>query len=263
MAGERITVTYRTQQRAVARLAVPASFLTEQAANTNGPVPGISRWLGRVEAPLARSSADCESAAQAVLAMATARSAALAGTYTTRNPAQDIWPGDVLAITSAGDTTSFLVRSVEARDTHGVPEIVEYKVSFANDWASEWADGLGLRLTESIAKDAALPPTAASGPAAVCASLQQIAVTSLTASAIQVDAGLDPPAGGGFEVRRRDWAFGVGVDAADLVLRSPVRSFSLPRAAQVEEFYVRMYDGGTPAAYSRFSSLLCVNWPLD
>ena len=149
-----------------------------------------------------------------------------------------------------------------AKDTHAVPESVQYEISFANDWASEWADGLGLKLSESIATDAWLPPTAAGGPAAVCASLQQLSIVSLTGGAIQVDAGLDPPMGGGFEVRRRDWAFGVGVDSADLVLRSPVRSFSLPRAAQVEDFYVRMYDGETPVAYSRFSSLLCVNWPL-
>jgi hypothetical protein len=40
--------------------------------------------------------------------------------------------------------------------------------------------------------------------------------------------------GGGFEVRLKDWEFGVGVDAADLVLRSPVRSFSIPIAAQLE-----------------------------
>ena len=143
-----------------------------------------------------------------------------------------------------------------------MPESIRYEISFANDWASEWADGLGLKLSSSIAQDAWLPPVAASGPAAVCASLQQATIVSLTGTAIQVDAGLDAPPGGGFEVRRRDWRFGAGVDATDLVLRSPVRSFSLPRAAQVEQFYVRMYDGGTPAAYSRFSSLLCINWPL-
>ena len=56
------------------------------------------------------------------------------------------------------------------------------------------------------------------------ANLQQLAVTSATASALQIDAGLDPPVGGGFEVRLRDWDFGPGVDQ-NLVLRSPVRTF--------------------------------------
>jgi hypothetical protein len=63
-------------------------------------------------------------------------------------------------------------------------------------------------------------------------------------------------------VRRSDGQFGVGVDAADLVLRSPVRSFTVPRAAQVERFYVRMYDGSSPPLYSRFSSAVFVNWPV-
>jgi hypothetical protein len=72
-----------------------------------------------------------------------------------------------------------------------------------------------------------------------------------------------PPAGGGFEVRRKDWEFGVGVDATDLVLRSLVRNFTIPRAAQVERYYVRMYDGSSPAKYSRFSNAMFVNWPVS
>ena len=77
-----------------------------------------------------------------------------------------------------------------------------------------------------------------------------------------MDAGTDPPSGGGFEVRRRDWDFGPGVDQ-DLVLRSPVRSFSIPREAQVERYYVRMYDGSNPPVYSRFSSAVFTNLPVS
>jgi hypothetical protein len=85
----------------------------------------------------------------------------------------------------------------------------------------------------------------------------------LTDTALQVDAGTAPPVGGGFEVRRKDWVFGTGVDGADLVLRSPVRSFTIPRAAQVERVYIRTYDGNTPPLYSRFSSAVFVNWPTS
>ncbi len=263
VAGERITVNYRTESRAVARLADAASVAAEVTAGANVTVPGVSRWLGKVTAPLARSSMDCEAAAQAVLAMATARSASLQGTYALLNPDQDIWPGDVLAVTSAGVTNSLLVRSVLARDNHAVPEVIEYTIQFANDWVTEWNDGLGLKLSESIASDAVLPATAAIGPANVLANLQQMKVTSLSDSVIQVDAGLIPPAAGGFEVRRRDWMFGMGVDGPDLVLRSPVRNFAIPRAAQAEQYFVRMYDGSTPPVYSRFSSALFVNWPVS
>jgi hypothetical protein len=203
---------------------------------------------------------DCESAAQALLAFATSRTAAVAGTYVSVNPA-DIWPGDVLSVTSEGVVWALLVRSVAIEDGGAAPEVRVYRVAFANDWATEWADGLGLKLSEAIAEDAVLPVAAATAPGAVLANLQQLAVTSLTATAIGVDAGVVAPAGCGFEVRRRDWAFGPGSDG-DLVLRSPVQNFSIPRAAQVERYFVRMYDASTPPVYSRFSSAVFVNAPV-
>ena len=263
VAGERITVSYRNQGRAVARIADAASVAAEAAAGAGISVSGVSRWLGKVLEPVARSSADCEAAVEAVLAMGTARSAALAGSYLAVNPAADVWPGDLLAVTSNGVTTQLLVRAVVATAEHCVPEVLRYRIAFANDWAAELADGLGLRLSESIAGDAVLPATAASGPAEVLANLPQLAVTSLSNTALQVSTGVTAPGGGGFEVRRRDFAFGVGVDAPDLVLRSPVANFSIPRAAQVERFYVRMYDGSTPTVYSRWSSALFVNAPVS
>jgi len=259
VAGERVTVSYRNRQRSVARLVDAASVASEAV---NG-APGTCRWLGAVTLPVARSSVDCESATQAVLAFATSRTAAIAGTYSLVNPAADIWPGDVLAITSAGVTSSLLVRSVVVQDGSAVPEVRRYKVSFANDWAAEWAAGIGLKLSEEIAADAYLPQTASSAPGQVLANLQQMTVTSLTDTAMQVDAGTAPPAGGGFEVRLKDWEFGVGVDAADLVLRSPVRSFSVPIAAQLQRVFVRMYDASKPPLYSRFSSAMFVNMPVS
>jgi hypothetical protein len=255
VAGERVSVYYRSARRSVARLADTASIGSEAV---NGG-PGTCRWLGRVSAPAARSSVDCESAAQAVLAFATSRDAALSGTYALVNPAADVWPGDVLAVTSAGVTTSLLVRSVVVEDVGARPEVRRYAIGFANDWATEWAAGIGLKLSEEIAADAYLPQTASAGPGEVLANLPQLAVTGLTGTALQVDAGTAPPAGGGFEVRLSDWRFGPQVDAADLVLRSPVRSFSIPLAAQVQHWYVRMYDASTPPLYSRFSSAVFVH----
>lgn len=249
VAGERVTVTHRTRRRAVARLADGASVAQEAA----GGAPGSARWLGRVTKPVARSSADCESAATAVLQFATSRAAAVSGTYAAVNP-EDMWPGDVLALPGA---VNAVIRRVTIEDGHALPEALTYKVAFANDWsANGGAEALGCGLSEAVATDALLPQTAVDVSAvssAVLGNLQQMQVVSVTNTALQVDAGVDPPAGGGFEVRRRDWSFGLGVDQ-DLVLRSPMRSFSIPRTAQVEQYFVRMYDGSTPARYSRFSS---------
>jgi len=257
VAGELVTVTYRVQQRAVARLENAASVAEEAA----GGVPGTAQWLGKVLKPAARSSMDCESAALAVLSFSASRAAAASGTYEAVNPA-DVWPGDVLAISSGAQTMSVVVRRVEIADGMAYPEVLTYRMAFANDWA----EGLGLKLSEAVAADALLPQTALSSTTPpgsnVLPNLQQLQVVSATGTALQVDAGMAPPAGGGFEVRRRDGDFGPGVDQ-DLVLRSPVRSFSIPREGQVEHYYVRMYDGSTPPVYSRFSSAVFTDLPVS
>ena len=253
VAGEIVTILYRMRSRAVARLQDDASVAAEAA----GGMPGTARWLGKVVKPLARSSADTEAAAQAILALATSRSAAIGGTYAAINPADDIWPGDVLSITANRQAISVVVRQVAIADGHAAPELLSYRIAFANDWA----ESLGITLSEAVATDAYLPSTALSAPAQVLVNLQQLAVTSATTTSLQIDAGVAPPAGGGFEVRRRDWNFGP-VSGGDLVLRSPVRSFSIPRGAAAERFYIRMFDASTPALYSRFSAAVFTNLPV-
>ena len=246
LANERITVMYRGRRRAVARLAESSSF------------PATARWQGKVTHPQARTTADCESAALAMLDFATSRAAASLGTCAMVNPEDDIFPGDVLAITWSSDTLKAPVRSVTIEDGHTRPELVRYRVGFANDWA----ECLGFTVSDTVAADALLPQTGAATPLSVLANLPALQVVSAAGSVLQIDAGVDAPAGGGFEVRRRDWAFGPGTDV-DLVLRSPVRSFSIPRAGQVERYYMRMYDGSNPPVYSRFSSAVFTNLPVS
>ncbi len=268
--GEHVTVLYRGRRRSVARVADAASIAAEAA----GGAPGTARWLGRASSPPARSSEDCEVAALAVLGAASNRAAAAAGTYTATNPAADIWPGDALMLTANGSSISVIVRQVTVESRGEAPEALTYKLAFANDWA----ETLGISLSEALAADAQLPLTALdlvlaptvddipALPAHVLANLQQMRATAVSATVIQVDAGTDPPAGGGFEVRRRDGGFGTGLNAAggssDLVLRSPVRGFAIPRAAAEETFYMRMYDGGSPALYSRFSAAIATHVPI-
>ncbi|MHB1023190.1 MAG: hypothetical protein ACYC46_07780 [Acidobacteriaceae bacterium] len=257
VANELIAVSYRIPGRAVARLADTASITQEAASG----LPGTARWLGKVEQPPTRSSADCENAAAAVLCFSTNPTAAWNGTYAAANLQQgeDVWPGDLLAIQSAGQQQALdvVVRSVQIEASGSSPEMLQYKIGFANDWA----EGLSMKLSTAISTDVFLPQQAESAPGNVLDNLQQMQVLAITTSALQVDAGVAPPTNGGFEVRRRDWDFGAGVDQ-DLVLRSPVRSFSIPRAAQQEQYFIRMYDGSTPPVYSRFSSVVFTNVPV-
>ena len=261
VANEGISVQYRGRGRAVARLADAASIAREAA----GGSVGTARWVGKVVRPHARSSEDCESAAQAILSFATNRAAAVTGSYIAVNPAtSDIWPGDVLALTANGSSSSVIVRRVEMEEQGAAPEVLTYKLAFANDWA----EGLSLTLSEDIATDALLPQTAlnltAGTAAPVLTNLQQLAVTAVSTTSLTIDAGTAPPIGGGFEVRRHNGGFGTGAGATssgDLVLRSPVRGFSIPRAAFEEKFFVRMYDGSTPPLYSRQSSAIVTHLP--
>ena len=254
VAGEFVTVSYRLHDRAAARLQNSTSVATEAA----GGIPGTARWLGKVLKPLARCGADCESAAQAVLSFASSRAAALAGSYQAINPNADVWPGDVLSIVANGQTLNVVVRQVTITDGHAVPELLTYRIAFANDWA----DSVGMTLSEAIAPDAFLPQTALPAPAAVLPNLQQLTVVNATTTTLQLDAGADPPVGGGFEVRLRDWDFGPGI-SQNLVLRSPVRDFSIPRSAQIERYYVRMFDDSSPPLYSRLSSAIFTDLPVS
>ena len=209
----------------------------------------------------------------AVLAFATNRNAATAGRCVAINPAgADLWPGDVLSLTTNGSSVSSVIHEVaiESHGTGNIPgaEALAYTVAFA----SEWAEGIGLKLSETLASDAQIPPVALNllpgSPASLApqtiGNLQSLAVIGTTGSgstaALNVDAGTDAPTGGGFEVRRRDAGFGNG--AADLVLRTPVRGFSIPRGAQEETFFIRMYDASAPPLYSRESAAIVTHLQL-
>jgi hypothetical protein len=256
-AGEVVAISYRTARRSVARLASASSIAAE---SNGGTVPGTACWIGSVTRPAPRSSADCENAASALLSVSTSRTAAWAGRYLEWNAEQqgDVWPGDVLSLSSAsaGLTANLVVRSVQLDLTCGKPGLARYSIAFANDWA----DDLAIQTSSSIPADAWLPLQPES--ATPLANLNSLAVTSLNGSAIQINAGATPPSGGGFEVRRRDWAFTPG-PGPDLVLRSPVANFTIPRQAAVEQYYIRMYDASTPPNYSRFSAAVFVNLPLS
>ena len=254
-AGELVFVSYRTMRRAVARLANSVATSSQNSSL----LPATSRWIGTVTSPQALSSADCENASSALLSLSSNRAAAWKGTYTGWNmeTSADVWPGDLLAITStsAGFAANVVVRSVEIEVSCSSPQMNKYTIRFANDWA----DALAIKTSSTVPADIWLPQQ----PQTVepLANLQTLVASSITASAIQVDAGATPPSGGGFEVRRRDWSFGPGIDS-DLVLRSAVSNFTIPREAAIEQYFVRMFDGSTPPNYSRFSSAIFVNVPL-
>jgi hypothetical protein len=168
----------------------------------------------------------------------------------------DVWPGDALALhaPSANLTAQVVVRSVKVSYRASTPDLVQYAISFANDWAED----LAIKTSETVPADAWLPaPVSPTVPA----NLTGLTVTALTGSTVTINSGVTPPMGGGFEIRRRDFAFMPGEDT-DLVMRASVPNMTFSRETANDRFYIRMYDGATPPNYSEFSTALFINLPL-
>lgn len=252
--GEQIAVSYRTIGRAVGRAVNSAS----QAALTAAGLPSVATWIGTVTNPPARSSADCRNAAQAIQQAAASVSALWSGTYTgTRLTfAADVWPGDALLLNAPSTSLNaqVVVRSVKLTYRSSYPDLVEYAIRFANDWA----DDLAIKTSATVPQDAWL---AAPADPTVLANLNGLTVTSLTGTAVSINTGVPPPTGGGFEIRRRDFAFMPGDDPG-LVTRSTVPNITFARENTADRFYIRMYDGNSPPNYSEFSTALFINLPL-
>ena len=198
-AGEQIAVNYRAQRRAVGR-----AVGTGSQSGT-----GISTWIGSVTKPPARSSADCRNAAAALLAAASSGVGLWNGSYKGTNFgfASDVWPGDALLLDapSAGLNAQVVVRTVEVTYQASCPDLVGYSIHFANDWA----EALAIKTSTTVPADTWLPAQVVPG---LAASLNGLTATSLSGSAVAIDAGVSAPSGGGFEVRRRDYGFMAGED---------------------------------------------------
>lgn len=252
--NEQIAVSYRSQGRAVGRAVNTAS---QQQLAASG-LPPVSAWIGSVTNPPARSSADCRNAASAIAQASGGVSALWSGTYkgTRLSFATDIWPGDALALNapSANLNAHVVVRTVKVAYTASMPDLVNYEITFANDWA----DDLAIKTSTTVPATTWLP--AAIAPTYI-ANLNELTVTALNGTTVTVNTGTTPPAGGGFEVRTRDFAFMPGTDPT-LVLRGSAQTLTFSRITANDRFFIRMYDGSTPPNYSEFSAALFINLPL-
>ena len=255
VAGEQIAVSYRSIGRAVGRAVNTANQLALAAAGS----PSVATWIGSVTAPAARTSTDCQSAAQVMAQAAASTSALWSGTYKGNRSSfsSDVWPGDglVLNAPSTNLNAEVVVRTVRVTYSASLPDLVEYEITFANDWA----DDLAIKTNTTVPANAWLPATV--NPT-VLANLTRLTVTTLNGSTVTVNTGVTPPTGGGFEVRLRDYAFMPGQDPT-LALRGSQTNLTLLRASASDRFYIRMYDGSTPPNYSEFSTALFINLPLS
>ncbi len=252
--GELVAVSYRTIGRAVGR----AINLASQQGLAQAGYPTVASWIGTVSNPPARSSADCRNAATVMEQAAAGVSALWSGMYRgTRDCfAADVWPGDALFLNapSANLNAEVVVRGVKVTYGGSYPDLVEYEIAFANDWADDLAIKTSATVPENTWLPAPISPT-------FLANLPELSMTALSGGTVTANMGIAPPSGGGFEIRTRDFAFMPGQDTT-LVMRSSQQDLTFSRVSWSSRFYIRMYDGSNPPNYSEFSTALFINLPL-
>jgi hypothetical protein len=210
-ANELIEVHYRGLGHALARVTSPASIAAQQRGIDNG----LHGAVRRLKEPPARTSADCEIAALALLDDSTGP--AWTGEYDVWSDflpgnAVDIFPGDALNVTvpSRGAAFPAIVIEVEitAKDLAG--EHFSYKIKFANDAAKALAFEFATARTKASMFVNQL--TNAQVGTTYLADLVSAVITQVTSTTVTINAGIAPVSGGGIEVRWSDAGWGPGND---------------------------------------------------
>jgi len=257
-----IVVSYRGWGRAVAEVVNATSI----AGLANGSDDGVRGSVRILKAPSARTQADCESAALAILDDAVG--AAWSGSYQTWSEflpggARDIFPGDAVAVSAPSQRAQFdaIVRAVGIVIADPVGDRGVYTIEFANDAAAP----LAYEDTASAAliplQD--MPPRLLTNQAGsyYLPSLTNAQVTQVTSTTVQVDAGTTPQSGWGIEVRAHDYGWGAANDR-NLLGRFGTQAFTLPRFVRTQNYFLRLYDASSPPRYSRYAAALHVDYPL-
>ncbi len=260
--NELIVVSYRGSGRAVAEVENSASVASLQ----NGSDNGVRGTVREVKAPSARTGADCENAALGILD--DAAGAAWSGTYQSWSDflpgaASDIFPGDAVAVNVPSCSASFtgIVRQVGIQIVDPTNDRGIYTIEFANDLAAPLALQWGAGATTVPLQD--MPPRLTTAQVGACylADLKEAQITQATSTTVQVDAGLAPGGGLGIEVRAHDYGWGQANDR-NLLGRFTTQTFSLPRLARSQDYFLRLYDNSSPPRYSRYSAALHLDYPL-
>jgi len=257
-----IVASYRGSGRAAAEV-VNAANIASLALGADNGTRGIVRSM---KTPSARTQADCENAALAILDDAV--SPAWSGTYETWSDflpgnAQDIFPGDELAVNvpSRGALFDAIVRAVAIDVVNPANDRGMYTIEFANDLETPLAYQNETSATEIPLTDVPPQLTTAQVGAYYLENLPSAQVTQVSATTVSVDIGIPMPSGCGVEVRMHDYGWGVSNDR-NLLGRFSAESFTLPRMARTQNYFLRLYDTSSPPRYSRYAAALHVDYPL-
>jgi hypothetical protein len=257
-----IVASYRGSGRAVAEVVNSASV----AGLANGADNGKRGLVRVMKMPSARTQTDCENAGLAILDDAVG--AAWTGTYETWSDflpgeAADIFPGDAVAVNapSRGAVFTAIVRAVTIDVADLADDRGMYTIEFANDLAAPLAYQDGASAITISLQD--MPTAQSTGQVGnyYLQNLTEAQITQVSSTTVSVDAGMSPPGGWGIEVRMHDYGWGVANDR-NLLGRFTTETFTLPRVARTQNYFLRLYDNSSPPRYSRYAAALHVDYPL-
>jgi len=257
-----IVASYRGFGRAVAEVANSASVASLQSGTDNG-ARGIVRTM---KTPSARTQADCENAALAILD--DAGGLGWMGTYQTWSDflpgaAADIFPGEAITVNVPSRNAAFsaIVRTVNIDVVDPAHDRGMYTMEFANDLAAALAMQDESSATTVPLQDMPVRLWTTQVGSYYLAALTNAQITGVTSTTVQVDAGMTPGSGYGIEVRAHDYGWGAANDR-NLLGRFNTQTFSLPRLARTQNYFLRLYDNSSPPRYSRYAAALHVDYPL-
>jgi len=230
------------------------------AANAKPGDDGVRGAVYNVLQPSARTSVDCESAALAILDDGTQQ--AWKGEYECWSDLMpgganaDPVPGEALSVLAASRNANFnaIIHAVEIEVIDASEDRRRYKISFAN----ESAESNGFQFAQGVLReliDPVVPGTS------YIENIPDAEITAISSTTADINAGLAPPVGGGIEVRRSDSGWNPDTDY-NLVGRFTSQTFTVPRLARVQTYYLRQYDGSSPRRYSRYSTVLYIDYPF-
>jgi hypothetical protein len=257
-----IVASYRGSGRAVAEVMNSTSIASLQSGADNG-VRGIVRT---VKTPSARTQADCENAALAILD--DAGGLAWMGSYQTWSDflpggAADVFPGDAVTVNVSSQNAVFgaIVRQVSIDVVDPADDRGMYTIEFSNDLAVPLALQDQSSATTVALQDLPVRLATTQVGSYYLADLTDAQITAVTSTTVSVDAGTAPGSGGGIEVRLHDFGWGSANDR-NLLGRFSTQTFSLARLARTQNYFLRLYDGSSPPKYSRYAAALHVDYPL-
>jgi hypothetical protein len=257
-----IVASYRGSGRALALVRNAASVASLQ----NGADDGTRGSVRVAKTPGARTDVDCENAALAILDDSTGT--AWSGTYETWSDflpggAADIFPGDAIAVNvpTRGAAFTAVVREVQIQIADPADDRGFYTIVFANDLAVPLGIELGGNAVTIELQDTLTLQTTTQVGEYYQTDLTEAQITSVTSTTVSVDIGIAVPTGYGVEVRENDYGWGQANDR-NLFGRFSTQTFSLTRLAEVQDYFLRLYDNSSPPRYSRYSAALHVDYPL-